>query len=138
MILLHGIKAKGLPKKKCLVSGQSGFTLLEVMVALGVFAVGILGIAAMHMSSIQGNDFAIEHTEALALAYSTIDGLMALPIGNVVDDQSVDNNNTVTWTVTASTDIDGDGVADIKQVRVTVQDAGGNTMATLDFSKTAF
>ena len=138
MILLHRIKAKGLPKKKCLVRGQSGFTLLEVMVALGVFAVGILGIATMHISSIQGNDFAIEHTETLALAYSTIDRLMALPIVSVVNGQSVDNNNTVTTTVTASTDIDGDGTVDIKQVRVTVQDAGGNTMATLDFSKTAF
>ncbi|MDA3789560.1 MAG: prepilin-type N-terminal cleavage/methylation domain-containing protein [Desulfobacula sp.] len=108
---------------------EQGFTLLEVMVALGIFAVGILGVASLHMSSISGNDFAMEHTEALSQAKSRIDRLMTLPFVNVVDASEIINGNTVTWTVTPAVGID------MKQVEVVVLDNDGKTLVTLNFSK---
>ncbi len=113
---------------------EQGFTLLEVMVALAIFAVGILGVASIHISSISGNDFAMEHTESLILAKSRIDRLMSFPYNNVVTSTEIINGYTVTWTVTA-VDINADSTDDIKQVIVTVQDSGGNILTTLNFSK---
>lgn len=43
---------------------QSGFTLLEVLVTLFIFSIGILGVNAMQLTSIQGNGRANRTSEA--------------------------------------------------------------------------
>ena len=35
--------------------GQDGFTLIEVMIAVAVFAIGILSLSVMQTSAINGN-----------------------------------------------------------------------------------
>jgi type IV pilus modification protein PilV len=58
--------------------GQKGFTLLEVLVAVVLLVIGILGAASMQISSLGGNTVAIRITEATALATDRIEQFMAL------------------------------------------------------------
>ena len=48
-------------------STQAGFTLVEVMIAIGIMTVGSLGILAMHQGVSQANRTALEMNTALAI-----------------------------------------------------------------------
>lgn len=50
------------------VGAGRGFTLIEVLVALVVLAVGMLGLAVLLVEGLQGSRTAIEHTQAVNLA----------------------------------------------------------------------
>jgi len=52
---------------------QSGFTLLEVLVAVLVLAIGLLGLAGLLASSIRNNQSAYQRTQATWLAYDIVD-----------------------------------------------------------------
>jgi len=54
-----------------------GFTLLEVMVALLVMSIGLLGIAKMMVLSARANDSAYMRSQATALAYTILDAMRA-------------------------------------------------------------
>lgn len=56
---------------------QRGFTLLEVLVALVVLSIGLLGIGKLVMVSSRGNDSAYMRSQATALAYSILDAMRA-------------------------------------------------------------
>ena len=57
---------------------QSGFTLLEVLIALFIFSIGILGVNAMQLTSIQGNSKANRITEASNDAADRIETFLSL------------------------------------------------------------
>jgi type IV pilus assembly protein PilV len=90
--------------------GQAGFTLIEVLVAVIILAIGILGLAPMLVISMQGNQFSREMSDAAYLAQDRIEQLKnqafisPIPFYDnaynlsgeytrsvVVDDRSVDN-----------------------------------------------
>jgi type IV pilus assembly protein PilV len=52
---------------------QVGFTLLEVMIAVFVLAVGLLGLASLQMLSLKNNHSAQYRTTATIIAYDVID-----------------------------------------------------------------
>jgi len=52
---------------------QSGFTMVEVLVALVVLTIGLLGIAALYLNSLQAGRTAIYRTEAIELAADLAD-----------------------------------------------------------------
>ena len=52
---------------------QSGFTMVEVLVALVVLAIGLLGIAALYLSSLQAGRTAVYRTQAISLAADLAD-----------------------------------------------------------------
>jgi type IV pilus assembly protein PilV len=56
---------------------ESGFTLVEVLVALVIFAVGLLGIAALHIESLNAGRTALNRTQAVALASDLADRIRA-------------------------------------------------------------
>jgi type IV pilus assembly protein PilV len=56
---------------------NEGFTLLEVLVALVVLSIGLLGIGKLVLFSARGNDSAYLRSQATALAYSIIDDMRA-------------------------------------------------------------
>ena len=56
---------------------ESGFTLLEVLIALVVLSVGLLGIAAMMNFSLKANDSAYMRSQATALSYDIVDKMRA-------------------------------------------------------------
>jgi type IV pilus assembly protein PilV len=55
----------------------SGFTLLEVLIALLVMCIGVLGIGKMVLLSSRANDSAYMRGQATALAYSILDAMRA-------------------------------------------------------------
>ena len=73
-------------------SREAGFTLLEVIVAISILTVGLLAVAAMQTSAIQGNDSAYRVTESATWAQDRLEFLMALPY----DDAALSNGNDKT------------------------------------------
>ena len=62
----------------CAVNDEKGFTLIEVMIALVIFSIGILGVAAMQINFIQGNATARGVTEAAGQASGKMEALVAM------------------------------------------------------------
>ncbi len=60
---------------------ENGFTLLEVLVALLVLSVGLLGLAALQTIGMQVNTQSLERTQATQLAYEIIDRVRANSVG---------------------------------------------------------
>ena len=56
---------------------DKGFTLLEVLVALLVLSIGLLGIGKLMMLSARANDSAYMRSQATALAYTILDAMRA-------------------------------------------------------------
>ena len=56
-----------------------GFTLIEVLMAVSIFSIGILGVAAMQMASVKGNASARGVTDIATWASDRVEKLMALP-----------------------------------------------------------
>jgi len=57
------------------LSNKNGFSLIEVLIALVLFAVGVLGIGAMQIGSIKGNSFSQEVTQATVLSQEKLEEL---------------------------------------------------------------
>jgi prepilin-type N-terminal cleavage/methylation domain-containing protein len=60
------------------MKNNNGFSLLEVLIAITVLAVGLLGVAGMQIHTIEGNDFSHDMTEAMILAQDTSETLANL------------------------------------------------------------
>lgn len=58
-------------------SNARGFSLIEVMVAVLVLAVGMLGIAAMQAVSLRNSQSSFERTQAVMESYSILDAIRA-------------------------------------------------------------
>ena len=56
---------------------QKGFTLLEVLVAIVVLSIGLLGLAGLMASSVRNNHSAYQRTQAAWLAYDMVDRMRA-------------------------------------------------------------
>ncbi|MGE6528925.1 type IV pilus modification protein PilV [Pseudomonas sp. NPDC077382] len=54
-----------------------GFTLVEVMVALVILAIGLLGMATLMMNSLQSNESAYSRSQATLMAYDILDRMRA-------------------------------------------------------------
>ena len=59
-----------------------GFTLLEVLVALVVLSIGLLGIAGLHIDGVRTGQSALQRTYAVNLASDMADRIRANPNGN--------------------------------------------------------
>ncbi len=115
-----------------------GFTILEVLVAMGIFAIGILGVATMQVSSTKGNTTARKHTEASEFNQGQIEVLMTEDFDNLANGNAVTPDGyTVTWTIISQTDMNGDGSDDTKVIRVTVTDPSGIQRSSYAFSSFA-
>lgn len=55
--------------------------MIELLVAVLVMSIGVLGIAALQMVSLQNNRAALVRAEAVALAYDMMDRIRANPLG---------------------------------------------------------
>jgi type IV pilus assembly protein PilV len=104
---------------------ENGFTLIEVLIALSIFAVGMLAVAAMQNSAVQMNSTADKLTHLATWGMDKIEELSALPYADPSLDSAGDPHGeisgdyTITWTV-----IDDSPKANIKNVTVTVSGHG--------------
>ncbi len=62
-----------------MVATAKGFTLIEVLVAMTVFSVALLGLEEMHLTAIQVNSIASRLTQATTLAQDRVERLLAMP-----------------------------------------------------------
>ena len=60
---------------------QSGFTLLEVLIALLILSIGLLGLASLQTNGLRSNQMASMRTTATQLAYDIADRMRANPGG---------------------------------------------------------
>ncbi len=56
---------------------QHGFALLEVLIAVVVLAIGLLGMAALQSSALRNNQSSLERTQAVILSYSILEAMRA-------------------------------------------------------------
>lgn len=69
----QSVKIFSLPLRK----HQKGATLIEIMVAVLVLSVGLLGLAALQVFSLQSNQGAYHRTQAVNISYEVADFLRA-------------------------------------------------------------
>lgn len=65
------------------LSKNTGFTLIEIMVAVAILAIGILAVSSMQMHSVEGNSLAGNTTEAITVAENELERLIGLPYTHV-------------------------------------------------------
>lgn len=76
-------------QKKTSHHNDSGFTLIEVIIAIAILTIGILSVNAMQISSIQGNATANLLTEASGWASDQVEQI----VGMKYDDSNLDDND---------------------------------------------
>jgi len=90
-------------RKPRLTTGKGGFTILEVMVAISILAVGLMAVFTAQSRSIMGNTDANRQTVAMTLAQDRMEQLLALPYENLDATGSpitAPGGYQVAWTVT--------------------------------------
>jgi type IV pilus assembly protein PilV len=123
--------------KDAVIHSAAGFTLLEVLVAISIFAVGLLGVAGMQMMGIQGNSVARSHTHATTWGTDRIERLMTVgydhaDLTNGNHGPVTENDYSISWTVT-----DNDPIDNCKAIRINVgwTDKGVNKNSRLTHYK---
>ncbi|TMA10901.1 MAG: prepilin-type N-terminal cleavage/methylation domain-containing protein [Deltaproteobacteria bacterium] len=90
---------------------QDGFTLIEVLVAMTIFAIAILGLAIGATSVIRANQTSLYTTIATNLAQDRLEELKSRTAANITTTGSPENNISVSgvpvkfnrsWTVTSN------------------------------------
>lgn len=66
------------------LANAKGFTLIEVLVGLIILSIGLLGIAGMQITSVKGNSFSNNLTQASFVAQDRLEHLKNLPITNPI------------------------------------------------------
>ena len=106
-----------------------GFTLIEVLIALAVFSIGILAVGSMQFKSTRGSTNARTLTEASIWAQDRVETLMSIPYDdpNLADGGAQytanSDNYNVTWQVWGAGDVAPGGVIpaiNTKIIQVTV------------------
>jgi type IV pilus modification protein PilV len=115
-------------RKHCNIIGQKndkGFTLIEMLIAISIFAIGFLAVASLQISAGKNNRTASEVTAAVNLASDRMERIMGVPFDDALVDPAanphLDNQGKydIQWNVT-NTDLSADGVDDAKIVNLTV------------------
>jgi prepilin-type N-terminal cleavage/methylation domain-containing protein len=82
-------------------NNMGGFTLIEVIIAISIFTIGILAVGSMQISAINGNESANNLTGATTWGQDKVEELLALPYANVATGGPINQGiYTITWTAT--------------------------------------
>lgn len=87
------------------IEQQRGFTLVEVLVALTIFTIGILAVATMQTSSIRYNSTARRSSEAVFQAERKVEEILAgtYVAATIGTNSKVEGAHTVSWTIADQT-----------------------------------
>ena len=102
------------------IKNQAGFTLVEVLVAMGIFTVAILGLAISATSVIKANQTSLVQTTAANLAQDKLEELKSKTSANITSGgptaYTINGESfTCSWTVTSGSPVSG-----MKRIDVTV------------------
>lgn len=97
-------------KHKCLQNraftpAQKGMTLIEVLVTVVLISVGLLGVAALQITTLKGNQEAYVRSQASELANNILDRLRANQAGFLANEYEVDFNGTCAAATIACADL---------------------------------
>ena len=116
--------------KNCLhFNSKSGFTLIEVLITLAIFSIGILAVASMQLSSTKNNTTSNIMTQATMLARAQIEQLKNddiassadLTIGNHTDPNNpIDESGNTGGIFTRTWRVSAGPVATSREVEVSV------------------
>jgi type IV pilus assembly protein PilV len=104
---------------------ENGYTLIEVLIALTIFAVGLLAVAGMQTAAVRMNSTADKLTNLSTWGMDKIEELSALPYSDPLLDSAVNpyqeqlGDYTISWTV-----IKNNPIKDTKHITVTVTGRG--------------
>lgn len=146
------MKKENTRKRWSFLNNNRGVTLLETMIAVGIFAIGISAVALLQYRTVNGNTRARIITDAVSLAEHELERIMELSYTHTDLDPATHTAAgilapyTVTWDV-AGVNLDGDATtgttigtvngADSKQIDLTVTapQLGGSKDITMVFFK---
>ena len=78
---------------------ESGFTVVEVLVALFIMTVALLGVLAMFKGAMSASGYSRRATEAAVLAEDKLEQLRTVPITTVTDGSDTVDSFDRTWTL---------------------------------------
>lgn len=93
-------------------ASEDGFTIIEILVAVVVLSVGLLGMAAMTIMVIRGNSMAVRQTSATNIAQAEMERLKDVGYDDLGTDVSCDTTSLsrgVLGSVCRVSDIDAEG-----------------------------
>ncbi|WP_373500128.1 prepilin-type N-terminal cleavage/methylation domain-containing protein [Desulfococcus sp.] len=106
------------------VKGDAGFSLLEVLIAMVILAIGLLGVAAMQVNAISGNAYGTKLNGATERIQNKMEGLRNLTYEEVVsEDEEMDDDGFTRKTIVQK-DTPEDGVKTV-EVQVSWTDQTG-------------
>jgi len=112
-------------RKMCkkLIQDGRGFSLLEVLLGISVFMIGMLGVTALNISSLKSNTFSGNLSEASLLAATKIEELMAQDFDDPASElfDLDDDGNGAT-----PRDVDDDGIDDNPANNFGLDDTGAD------------
>jgi len=83
---------------------QAGFTLVEVLIALVVMSIGMLGIAGLYVQSMQAGRTSMLHHNAITMAGDVADRIRANPRAGAAYAGAGANNNCVSGGINCTPD----------------------------------
>ncbi|MGD9044187.1 MAG: prepilin-type N-terminal cleavage/methylation domain-containing protein [Desulfobacterales bacterium] len=117
----------GLQRIQNIIKKESGFSLIEMLIAMSVLAFGMLAAASMQYSTVRNNTTGNTATQANSLAKAQLEMLKnqdiastALAVGDYVDPTPVDANGNPGGIYNRSWRIDPLGTS-ARRIRVTVE-----------------
>jgi type IV pilus assembly protein PilV len=98
---------------------QKGFSLIELLIAMSILAIGLLALAQMQITSIRGNAYSSTTTDATTVAQDRLEQLIGLTYSSLTTDTDLAAGNhpagtqtiggtqtvqgityTITWSIT--------------------------------------
>ena len=139
------------------IKNNKGFSLIEIVIAMSIFSVGILAVASMQIAAINGNKVSGKNTKAITWSCDRADRIMSLPYTHAdlvvstdtytpaEDSDGVDNNENgvideagETGQITISWDVADGTVTNTKKIDFYVNrmiSGDSRTVMTLNFIK---
>jgi type IV pilus assembly protein PilV len=114
-------KQRGSMERDQFIRNDAGFTLLEVMFATLILAMGLIGMMAMQMSAIQGNDYGMKMTEAAERIETRMEAIRMMPYESIQSEAEEADADGFTRTTTVQDHTPQTGVKTV-EVRVSWQD----------------
>ncbi len=98
---------------------NSGFTLIEIMIAIAIIAIGIFGVMSLIITVMKGNTLSKRVTTATTIAQDKMEDFKRMDYVNVIDDFGTDTYYDTEYYWKAD-EVDNTPATDTKTIKVDV------------------